>query len=177
MRFWLLTVFIVVVISGFAQVKRDTLVVWSDTHKLQESDFKGKTPKSTEWAANTSYILYVEGIVGKSKLPVYIIEARFNRYLSWIKVKTNPVLTHEQLHFDIAELFARKMRKKYHDLQVKQERNIKKYNSSFVTLNEECYQMQRDYDRETKHGTKTVVQEQWQVAIQNKLKALHQYAL
>ena len=177
MRFCFAFACVILSINGFAKGKCDSLVIWSDTHKLQESDFKGKVPKNTKWAANTSYILYVEGSVGKSKLPVYIIEARFNRYLSWLKVNTNSVLIHEQLHFDIAELFARKMRKKYHELQVKQERNIKKYNSSFVTLNEECYQMQRDYDRETKHGVNATFQKQWQVAIQNKLKALQEYSL
>lgn len=37
--------------------------------------------------------------------------------------------------------------------------------------------MQRDYDRETKHGVNVNVQKQWQVSIQNKLKALQQYSL
>lgn len=176
MRFLLAFAFFIVAVDGFAQVKHDSIVTWSGAHKLLVSDFKGKVPKNTKWAANTSYILYVEGSVGKSNIPEYIIEARFNRYLSWIKVNTNGVLAHEQLHFDIAELFARKMLQKFHELQVKQERSIKKYNSSFETLNQECYQMQRDYDRETKHGTISSVQDQWRVAILNKLKKLQAYA-
>ncbi len=177
MRIFCAVVFIFILGEGFAQAKRDSIIIYKDLYKLQLSDFKGKVPKETEWAGSTSYILYVEGSTGGTELPVYVIEARFNRYLSWLKVNTAPVLIHEQLHFDIAEIFARKMRMKYRELLTKKERDIKKYNSSFVALNKECYQMQRDYDRETKHGVNVNVQKQWQVSIQNKLKALQQYAL
>jgi hypothetical protein len=39
------------------------------------------------------------------------ITALFNKYESWMMVKSADILEHEQIHFDIFELFARKMRK------------------------------------------------------------------
>lgn len=39
------------------------------------------------------------------------ITALFNKYESWLIIKSKDIVDHEQIHFDIYELFARKMRK------------------------------------------------------------------
>ncbi len=161
--------------NAYSQAKSDSIISWSKNNKLECVDFKGNVPKHTQWAAITTYLIYVEGTTTTGKLPKYSIEARFNRYLSWMRVDSNYVLVHEQLHFDIAELFARKMRQLLSELQLKGEKKMAIYNSSFTKLNQECYQMQRDYDKATTHGTNFPKQKEWSVSIAKKIKQLNKF--
>src|SRR4029078_3590622 len=108
---------------------------WKESGKLSFEDFKGNVPGFTPWAATTSSQIsfYYESVNGKlSKVVVY---ASFNKEKSWMKKKLPEVLAHEQLHFDITEIFARKF---YHDVMKKNSADKKELNILFQQSNKEC---------------------------------------
>jgi hypothetical protein len=84
-------------------------IKWTERRQLAFSDFNGQMPASTPWAALTSsyvYFTYAPRMVNYQRFSVY---ASFRKKESWMKVKNEEVLNHEQLHFDITEVFARKL--------------------------------------------------------------------
>jgi hypothetical protein len=91
-------------------------ILWDPERRLTWEDFRGK-PMKTAWAAATtasgiSYEYTGEEENGGYKLQFKVF-AHFYPEKSWYQPKLcdEVVLSHEQLHFDISELFARKMRK------------------------------------------------------------------
>ena len=83
--------------------------------KLGWADFKGAPPGSKRVAATTasgiSYSYTTTGSKGVYKLD-YKVTAYFYPWQSWYhrELCDSVVLSHEQLHFDISELYARRMR-------------------------------------------------------------------
>lgn len=107
------TLFVLTVASLTAQ--EPEALLWSASRPLSWSDFKG-SPLKTAWAAATtaSGISYeYTGREGKNGYELeFTIAAYFYPEKSWYQPKLcdSVVLSHEQLHFDISELYARKMR-------------------------------------------------------------------
>ena len=99
---------------GFAQEIEEG-ILWDENKRLSWSDFKGKVPPAAVPAATTasgvSYTYTANLLHHEVKLD-FKVNAYFYSNESWYKpsVCTDNTLAHEQLHFDIAELFARKMR-------------------------------------------------------------------
>lgn len=93
----------------FAQGTTDTLH-WNKNRKLTWDDFQGVPDSTVIYAANT-----VAGFVTKSRYTSdstisVVITAVFYRKRAWQKTKyqTPQSLKHEQGHFDITEVYARK---------------------------------------------------------------------
>ncbi|MGB7394262.1 MAG: DUF922 domain-containing protein, partial [Pricia sp.] len=113
----IITLFLWVCVGNvFAQIEEET-ISWSADRKLEWSDFRGSYLK-TQWAAATtatsiSYSLSVKE-EGQRRVLDIIVGCEFYPQKSWYRpeVCDSLVLSHEQLHFDIAELHARKFRKR-----------------------------------------------------------------
>jgi len=100
---------------GFSQ--EPETIPWSAERKLTWADFKGQ-PLKTEWAAATtasgiSYEFSTSGTLDNLEVH-FKVHTDFYPQKSWYRSEMcdSLVLSHEQLHFDISELFARRMRKK-----------------------------------------------------------------
>ncbi|MDT0608567.1 DUF922 domain-containing protein [Croceitalea rosinachiae] len=99
---------------GSAQELEES-VLWSADKRLTWSDFKGPIPPDAVPAATTasgiSYKYSANLLHHEVKLD-YTVNAYFYPNESWYKPDScdDLILSHEQLHFDISELFARKMR-------------------------------------------------------------------
>lgn len=85
----------------------------------------------------------------------YNITALFSKYDSWLVIKARDIVDHEQIHFDIYELYARKMRKAMVD---NLRRNFAsdnlanaqhELNAEFEQLFQQMYDRHLDFDRET----------------------------
>ena len=90
-------------------------VIWHRSRKLDISDFKGSTSKRPFTAATSSGFRYrIEGRPAISKKYKLFVETYFDCYLSYFKLVgfDSFVLAHEQIHFDISELYARKFLQK-----------------------------------------------------------------
>ena len=92
-------------------------ISWSPDIKLGWNDFRGKVPQNARAAAITasgiSYQFSTRGTGDMVELD-YRVSTFFYPYKSWYQphLCDSLILSHEQLHFDISELFARKMRKR-----------------------------------------------------------------
>jgi hypothetical protein len=102
---------------GTVFCQEQEIIPWSADRKLTWEDFKGK-PLKTEWAAATtasgiSYEFSTSGTLDNLKVN-FKVYTDFYPQKSWYRPEmcNSVVLSHEQLHFDISELFARKMRQK-----------------------------------------------------------------
>ena len=90
-------------------------IAWSTENKLTWNDFRGRAPSNDRAAATTasgiSYQFSTNSINGEIELD-YKVSTFFYPNKSWYQphLCDSLILSHEQLHFDISELFARKMR-------------------------------------------------------------------
>ncbi len=140
---------------------------WEPSRKLTFSDFKGDVPSVTPWAATTSSEIYFYYESVNNKLTKVVVYASFNQEKSWMKKHLPVVLAHEQLHFDITEVFARKF---YREVLKKNSADKKELNNLFQKVNSDCQQTQHDYDDETDHGVIEEAQAKWREKVAEMLK-------
>ena len=138
--------------EAFAQIEEET-IPWSAERKLEWSDFKGSYLK-TQWAAATTAtsISYSLSVTEKDQRRVLDIEVgcEFYPQKSWYRpeVCDSLVLSHEQLHFDIAELHARKFRKKLAETHFT--KDIKEeIRAIYKGILKQLYIFQNRYDHDT----------------------------
>ncbi len=132
--------------------KKDEQIIWSKSYKLNWDDFQGRAKSSSSAGAITisgirRNFSYKNGTISINA------ESIFFKKDSWVKEndKIPSTLEHEQLHFDITELFARKFRKII--LETKFKKNGKKAQKQFLELyskiDKEKEAYQDLYDEET----------------------------
>jgi len=151
----------------------EPLMTWEEGYKLNWEDFQGKIPKQTQFAASTQSGLYfsysVQNTNGNLSLTT-LVTANFNPKESWFKPdKVNAIiLSHEQGHFDITEIQARKLRKEFSNYKVT--KNYKNDLQSMYTKAENDRKaMQMKYDKETNHSIILEKQKEWNNFIQKEL--------
>jgi len=150
----------------------DNIITWDKETKLTWDDFTAKAPSSTTLKALTYSGISMRPHTTDSVMTVNIT-AIFEKDKSWTKSSTEALLRHEQLHFDITELYARKMRKAY---------SIKKFTkktlkTDLTTLYKTQMQLlqafQSKYDKETNHSRIEAKQAQWEKDIPKAIEALN----
>tara|TARA_R100000935_G_C2839107_1_gene169982 strand:+ start:4030 stop:4584 length:555 start_codon:yes stop_codon:yes gene_type:complete len=166
---------------SFAQ-SEDINILWSEEYQLKWEDFKGAPPEETLFHANTnagmSYSWEFKSSSEDIEL-VYKIDNIFYPNLSWVHStsKNDILLKHEQLHFDISELHARKLRKTLSNL------DLSKLNNGFKSYSKMIYEqvvkenreMQIAFDRESNHSLNIEAELRWQQFIQDELNKFAQY--
>ena len=137
---WLLQNNISYTFHDFRKDGLDKRLIDSFLENLSWSDFQGVVDPNTFGRAKTSYKIDIipenvkvdeqDRIQGFEALTV---DARFYKKQSWTTVPINDtiVLGHEQIHFHIAEIFARKIRKKFINLQKNKEARFAVYSESY----------------------------------------------
>jgi hypothetical protein len=138
-------------ISSYAQSKLDT-IQWRPDYKLKWVDFQGNI-KNIRWVANTAYDFdYFRKYYNNNVL--YYTKSYFYKNLSWVDTvfADSFTLVHEQGHFDICEVYSRKLM-----AELKANYSITSNESDFPAIYQnvriECNQMEEQYDLETLHGT------------------------
>lgn len=149
-------------------------LTWNPYYSLQWSDFQGEPNRSSLSDAGTAVRITAQPfLVGKRV--EYDVKAIFDRNKSWARDTSQSLLSHEQLHFDIAELYARKIRKRVGELQSKGIRDIGVYNKEIQLLLEESNDFDRRYDIETLHGSMAKKQAVWESRVQDELARLRAF--
>jgi len=151
LRYFFFTIFLC--ISGFLFSQEEETIPWRADRKLQWSDFKGSYFK-TEWAAATtatgiSYSFSSNEQNGHQFLEIQV-QCVFLPQQSWYRpeVCDSVILSHEQLHFDIAELHARKFRKRLAEFRFTD--NVQEeVRDIYKQILKELRIFQNKYDRET----------------------------
>lgn len=126
---------------------------WDENRRLAWDDFQSKDiPVSSKAAATTfcgiSYLL--NSSTKKFTARQVKIESFFVPSKSWAHIdhKTDFVLMHEQSHFDIAELFARRFRKLISD-KIMDAKILQNY---YTRIYDDYKDYQQDYETVTSHG-------------------------
>lgn len=152
-------------------------IEWDENRPLRWDDFQGK-PEPRFAAATTSYDILKTVSKKDSHTAEVIIRAVFFKKTSWKKKQwiNDDVLTHEQKHFDIVELFARKLRKSISSHGFKDGNDIESTISELYDLNDkEMDQYQDQYDEETDGSMNGDQQRAWQKKIKKELEELEAY--
>jgi hypothetical protein len=120
-------------LMSFSFVK-DDFILWQENKKLKIQDFKAENKDTVKvnrqqflGAISAIRIEYSSFQRNKNSVPEFSIKTYFDPNESWMLLKNDYVLQHEQIHFDLTELYARKMRKSVESLRQKNITNISIY--------------------------------------------------
>lgn len=167
-------VFGFLVLMGFHSEQDYETISWNADKGLSWDDFKGKTPQNSRVAAITaSGITYQFSTSGtRDNMEIdFEISAHFYPNKSWYQseICDDVVLGHEQLHFDISELYARKMRKRLGNTKVT--KNVKaEVKSIYREIIKDLDDFQNTYDDETNFSRNLEQQLIWNAKIAEALK-------
>lgn len=154
------------------------IIFWSENNPLTWKDFQGRAKydyRNKDIAALTSSgILHYRGC--KDGQIIYKIQAYFEKKESWYKTDahTDYHLAHEQLHFDVTELFARKLRKALAEQNFRcgEELEFENYIENFLKNWETA---QQSYDISTYHSIDKNKQQEWNYKIAFELSLLDEF--
>jgi hypothetical protein len=153
----------------------DSLIDWNVNIKLVWDDFKKEADPNSPNAALTSSMIKYDFAYNSDGGLKFHIHCQFDKNKSWGRVKTDYILSHEQGHFDIAEICARKLNKSFKEYTPTP--NIKKEISKiYFGIIEEFQTMQDQYDAETNNSINHPKQEEWLKRISGQLKEMEAYA-
>ena len=159
----------------YIQPQERDVISWTSARKLQWSDFKAPPPPNAPNAALTSSGILMKFATNSSSL-IFEITCSFDRNSSWGRVKTPHILSHEQGHFDIAEIHARKLNKALSEYRFNAPSVSKDVNAIYRDVMEELKQMQFEYDSQTDYSRNVPQQKVWLEKIDDYLKNLDKYA-
>ncbi len=105
----------------------------------------------------------------------YTVETFFYTDKSWVRPdsKSDYLLKHEQLHFDISELYARKLREKLAKVDSsKLNKDSSKYlNKLYEEVAAERVEMQDQFDKETDHSKNKETELKWRLKWQRSFRS------
>ena len=163
----------------------DEILSWDAVRRLTWEDFKGtKDPNKFGFNdAMTTYKLEIlpemvpvdedDNIHGYDKMD---IATYFYKKKSWMVKRDVNLLVYEQLHFDIAELFARMMRRGFEELKRKKISKFNDYQRVYSDFWRYCKSYQQEMNVETQNGRDQEAVQQWIDKIYKELKEVEQYA-
>jgi len=148
---------------------------WSACYKLKWEDFKGKADSTSKFGATSypgiKYFLSADEDSFSIRVICFFIKSR-----SWSKLKnSDTLLMHEQVHFDIAELFARKLRQAYAAYKFNYKTVGKSIDNLFLLNKMERTKMDTLYDKETDFSRNRKQQLIWGKKIETELNKLKKY--
>ena len=179
MRFLVLILLFFNIIS-YSKAQENDTIYWNSKTKLKWNDFNFNIPDSCSKyhaAAMTFSGIHVKSF-WENKLPNYNIKVYFIKSESCAKDTSSLVkISHEQLHFDISELYARKMRKVIEKLRSENSSILFAYRDSLKILGRKKMLYQDIYDTETSHGIIDSIQVHWEKKVRDELELLKRYEI
>lgn len=151
------------------------IIPWSVRRNLTWEDFQGESRRGTDAVASTSTSLGIAYQLRNGEL-TYEVTCTFSKPKSWGSTRTPYILAHEQAHFDITELFARKLNHKLQEYQFNKKTYKQDLNAIYQSIVSEKEAMQQAYDGETDHSRKRRIQYEWLDHIEQWLQESAPYA-
>lgn len=157
---YLIAFFIALPFYTAGQEKNEELLTWSSSRKLNWTDYKASPDPESNAAASTTTYLSIEYKITTSSFG-YKIKSWFSRTKSWGRHKSDYILSHEQGHFDIAEIYARKLHKLMSAYKFDRRSYQSELKKIYQDLLDEKEKMQNSYDGETNHSINKEKQAEW----------------
>lgn len=155
-------------------------ICWEEGVTLEWNDFQGEPDSLIVYTGTPALAGAVVPIryrlVQLDTLIQLNVKVEFLKARSWTSDTSSVLLGHEQLHFDISELYARRIRKYFEELikdKIKDSTPIKKNIDDLIS---ESLEMQAQYDKETGHSVVDFMQAEWNERISNEMESLSKYA-
>jgi len=163
------------ILPFFAVGQEEQFIEWSASKRLTWDDYLAKPASPSDAAAITNTALGIEYHIRNNVLS-YKISCRFSKTRSWGKHKTEYILQHEQGHFDITEIYARKLAKEIKEYKF----NPRKYQDDlsriYKKLMEEKEEYQNEYDTQTDFSRNREKQAEWLKRIDEQLEESDDFA-
>ena len=172
---YILVCFLLMPTFQFAQSKEEELIDWSASQRLTWHDYKGSPNPNSDAAASTTTYLGIDYSITSTNYS-YKIQSRFSKTRSWGLHKSDYILSHEQGHFDIAEVFARKLNKEMSKYKFNKKTYQKDLHKIYEDVTKEKEEVQNDYDSETRHSINRRKQAEWLKKIEEMLEEYNEYA-
>jgi predicted secreted Zn-dependent protease len=153
---------------------QDEAIQWT-SKKLTWDDYLAKPSETDEAAAVTSTGIGIEYIVRNNQL-TYKITCLFSKNRSWGRFRSDYILAHEQGHFDITEIYARKLAKAVEEYEFNPKSFKSDLNSIYKKLMKEKEDYQELYDHQTDFSRDKTMQTCWLQKIQIELDDLEVWA-
>jgi hypothetical protein len=150
-------------------------ISWSANRKLTWKDFKGKPYNlKTELAITDYSISYTIHLV--DQVLRIVVKNCFSPNTSWAGDTIRKVLlVHEQGHFDLAEIYARKMRQVLRDVKFKFDSVSLQFNKIYTSYYDQLNKEQDAYDIVTEYSENILEQKKFSMRIDSTLKLLDAY--
>jgi hypothetical protein len=177
MRFFSVLLFLFLLTSTSTFAQRD-LIEWNDTLQLSVEDYKGGiTSADTSNHISSSCGLYCIPQITGDTASITII-AYFDRNKSWARRKrvTPLLLQHEKGHFDLTEIFARKLKKRILAMKTNKSTFVKDVRKVYDKTWEDLQKQHQAYDRATEFSNVEFAQRTWQNFIKENLVHYHLYS-
>jgi len=169
-----LFIYLIILIPNLIFSQKEEVKYWSKKDTLQFSDFRGKY--IDDGFSATSVIALKVSNIGLLKDMITILPIFNFEKSTFFNVKSKYVLKHEQVHFDISELFTRKIRKELieyyrrtYDININFSYKI--YDDYLIKYHD----FEKKYDFETKHGQIIEKQIEWNNKIKKELEKYKDY--
>lgn len=162
-------------VTLFSQNDKEELLTWNPNRRLTWADYKAKPNPESDAAASTTTILGIDYNITSTSFS-FKIESQFSKTRSWGLHKTEYILSHEQGHFDIAEVFARKLNQKMSGYKFNKKTYQKDLRKIYEEVTDEKEEVQNEYDRETRHSINKEKQAEWLKKIAKMLEESKDYA-
>ena len=171
---------LVLFLTGFTTPKNNVqpkiFIPWNADKPVQWADFKGQPLSNSREAALTASSIEFSYETNGVNTIRWQVHSKFFPEMSWSKKdhRNSWILKHEQLHFDITEIYARIMRKRFLE-EVHSVKDLPKFKTIAKQVMSDWNKEQNDYDSETKHSINKSKQEEWNQAVAERLDELSAY--
>lgn len=165
--------------SGQECAKRqdeESAIPWSN-QRLTFGNFSGSIDSSSEHAANSQAGIRLDVEASNDLKAVHIaVAAIFYPDSSWLKVHNEDLLTHEQGHFDLCEVYARKIRRQISTINSRDYATVSQtVVEIYTSFRDQETNAHQKYDVETAHGINRAEQQRWDKRIAAQLRENERY--
>tara|TARA_R110002051_G_scaffold130577_2_gene204471 strand:+ start:90250 stop:90774 length:525 start_codon:yes stop_codon:yes gene_type:complete len=166
LKFFLVALFVFLISN---EIQEET-ILWEKQKRLSWSDFKGK-PQNNRAAAVTASGLTYRIATTKENNKVVAVDFEVNSFFypqkSWFRpaLCDQVILSHEQLHFDITEVYAEILRKRFAKA-LQTHKSQAEMKAIYQQVNRELNDFQNVYDAETNFSRNREQQLLWNKKIE-----------
>jgi len=172
----LITFLFFVFTSIFSSNLEEEKIPWSEDYQLTWADFKSPSSNGSGFVASTSsgiaysYSFGYDSEKGKMA-PIVKVSCNFYPERSWFSKEnaSDYILKHEQTHFDISEIYARKLRKEIAKTKFSDNMS-EELEALFYKFEDERTAFQKQFDKETDHSKIYDKEIEWEALIEEQLK-------
>ena len=149
---------------------------WSPDTKLKWENFKGSPDINSKYKSVTAVSINYS-VTHNRKRFSFKVACVFYKNRSWVKAGAgNNLLLHEQGHFDLTELYARKLRKAFKTYNFSDTASIEKdFDKIASAIRKERDKINRLYDVETNYSHNLKMQLYWRNKINKELGLMDLY--